>query len=70
LSEDADVTRQAITKHLQALVDAGLVHDRRQGRERIWEIEPKRLDDAREYLDLVSAQWNNALNRLRDFVEE
>ncbi|HEY0466529.1 MAG TPA: metalloregulator ArsR/SmtB family transcription factor, partial [Polyangiaceae bacterium] len=36
LSEGTDVTRQAITKHLRALADAGLVHDTRQGRERIW----------------------------------
>src|SRR5438034_11338273 len=70
LSEDADVTRQAITKHLHALAAAGLVRDRRRGRERIWELEPQRLDEARRYLDHISTQWDAALDRLKALVEE
>jgi DNA-binding transcriptional ArsR family regulator len=70
LSEGADVTRQAITKHLQALADAGLVHDTRQGRERIWELDPRRIEEARRQLDRISAQWDDALERLRAFVEK
>src|SRR5947209_578401 len=70
LSEDAEVTRQAITKHLHALAAAGLVRDRRRGRERIWELEPRRLDEARRYLDQISAQWDAAIDRLKAFVEE
>jgi len=70
LSEGTDVTRQAITKHLQALADAGLVHDTRKGRERIWELRPKRLEKAREHLDHISRQWDAALGRLQDFLRE
>jgi DNA-binding transcriptional ArsR family regulator len=70
LSEDAQVTRQAITKHLHALAAAGLVRATRRGRERIWELEPRRLDEARRYLDQISAQWDAALDRLKAFVEE
>jgi DNA-binding transcriptional ArsR family regulator len=44
LSEGAGVTRQAITKHLHALADAGLAQDSRRGRERIWELDPGRLE--------------------------
>jgi DNA-binding transcriptional ArsR family regulator len=69
LSEHAPVTRQAITKHLQALADAGLVRDSRRGRERIWELEPKRLERARACLDQISAQWDSAIERLKAFVE-
>ncbi|HVZ35951.1 MAG TPA: metalloregulator ArsR/SmtB family transcription factor [Polyangiaceae bacterium] len=69
LSEHAPVTRQAITKHLQALADAGLVRDSRHGRERIWELEPKRLERARACLDQISAQWESAIERLKAFVE-
>src|SRR5690242_234788 len=54
LSEDAPVTRQAITKHLQALADAGLIRDTWRGRERIWEIQPRRLEEARGWLDQIS----------------
>lgn len=70
LSEGTDVTRQAITKHLRALADAGLVHDTRQGRERIWELRPKRIEKAREHLDHISQQWDAALGRLQDFLRE
>ena len=69
LSEGAEVTRQAITKHLHALADAGLVRDLRYGRERIWELEPKRLDVAHRYLDHISEQWDQAIGRLKAFVE-
>lgn len=64
------VTRQAITKHLQVLAGAGLVKDVRRGRERIWEFEAARLDEARRYLDVISRQWDAALGRLKKFVEE
>jgi len=70
LSEGTDVTRQAITKHLRALSDAGLVHDSRQGRERIWELCPKRIEKAREHLAHISQQWDAALGRLQDFLRE
>jgi DNA-binding transcriptional ArsR family regulator len=70
LSEGADVTRQAITKHLRALADAGLVHDTRKGRERIWELRPKRLESARDHLDQISRQWDAALGRLDAFLGE
>jgi DNA-binding transcriptional ArsR family regulator len=69
LSEGAGVTRQAITKHLRAMGDAGLVRDTRRGRERIWELEPKRLEKARRCLDQISADWDSAINRLKVFVE-
>jgi DNA-binding transcriptional ArsR family regulator len=68
LSEGTDVTRQAITKHLRALADAGIVHDTRQGRERIWELRPKRIEKAREHLEQISRQWDAALGRLQDFL--
>lgn len=70
LSEGTDVTRQAITKHLRALADAGLVHDTRKGRERIWELRPKRLEKARDHLDEISRQWDAALSRLATFLRE
>jgi DNA-binding transcriptional ArsR family regulator len=69
LSGKFDVSRQAITKHLEVLAEAGLVRSTRQGRERIWAFEPKRLDDAHHYLERLSHQWDDALERLRAFVE-
>lgn len=70
LSEGSGVTRQAITKHLEALASAGVVQGSRAGRERIWELEPRRLEKARQYLDRISEQWDAAIARLRAFVED
>jgi DNA-binding transcriptional ArsR family regulator len=69
LSEGAGVTRQAVTKHLHVLQDAGLVSGSRRGRLQIWELRPSRLEEARQYLDAVSRQWDRALQRLRELVE-
>lgn len=70
LTEGTRVSRQAITKHLHALAHAGLVRSERAGRERIWELETRRLADARRYLDQISAQWDEAIDRLRALVED
>jgi DNA-binding transcriptional ArsR family regulator len=69
LSQKSEVSRQAISKHLQVLSDAGLVRGNRRGRECIWELEPKRLADAHQYLDRISQKWDEALDRLKRFVE-
>jgi DNA-binding transcriptional ArsR family regulator len=69
LTERSRVSRQAISKHLHVLSKAGLVRSKRRGRERIWELEPKRLVDARDYLARISKQWDDALGRLKSFVE-
>jgi DNA-binding transcriptional ArsR family regulator len=70
LSDGADVTRQAVTKHLHALAGAGLVRARKHGREQIWEFDPARLAMAHRYLDRMSQQWDAALGRLKAFVED
>ena len=64
------MTRQAITKHLRVMQKSGLVRSRRRGRERIWELNLRRLQDVHRHLDLISRQWDNALARLREFVED
>ncbi|WP_257305083.1 ArsR/SmtB family transcription factor [Geothrix campi] len=69
LSGQFAVSRQAITKHLDVLAEAGLVTSSRQGRERIWTFEPKRLEDAHHYLERLSREWDVALGRLKAFVE-
>ena len=70
LTAGTGITRQAVTKHLTVLADAGLAHDSRRGRERIWELDTARLDEARRYLDQIGRQWDEALERLRIFVED
>jgi DNA-binding transcriptional ArsR family regulator len=69
LTAGADVTRQAITKHLNILAGAGLVRDIRVGRERLWEVETRQLEAARRSLENISNQWDDALARLKLAVE-
>ena len=70
LSEGEDVTRQAITRHLATLGEAGLVRNARHGRERVFELDLKRLEKARQYLDQIAAQWDDVAARLKAFVEK
>ena len=58
-----------VPKHLQVLAGARLVRDTRLGRERVWELEPLPLDEARRCLDVISARWDEALARLKAAVE-
>jgi DNA-binding transcriptional ArsR family regulator len=69
LSDGAAVTRQAIVKHLQVLEGSGLVRREKRGREVLYALEARRLEDARAFLDGVSAGWDRALARLRQTVE-
>lgn len=70
LGDGAGVTRQAITKHLHVLADAGLVTATRLGRDSLWQLEPQRLAEARRVLQSISEQWDAALGRLRALVED
>ena len=65
LAEDAPVSRQAITKHLRVLEDAGLVHGVRRGRENLFQLSPRPLDEARDALGELSRAWDQALGRLK-----
>ncbi|HEX7190417.1 MAG TPA: metalloregulator ArsR/SmtB family transcription factor [Thermoanaerobaculia bacterium] len=70
LTEGSDVTRQAVTKHLTVLAEAGLVVDFRRGRERVWELRKRRLEEAGKILDQISQRWDEALVRLQAMLEE
>jgi DNA-binding transcriptional ArsR family regulator len=69
LTAGTAITRQAVTKHLNVLADAGLVRDVKLGRERLWEFEPTRLEVAQRSLDSIAQQWDHALLRLKAMVE-
>jgi DNA-binding transcriptional ArsR family regulator len=70
LTAGSKVTRQAITKHLRVLQHAGIVCCSRRGRESLFEFDPAPILSIQEYLDIVSRQWDNALARLKSYVEK
>jgi DNA-binding transcriptional ArsR family regulator len=69
LTSGTDITRQAITKHLNVLAAAGLVRGVKVGRERLWEFEPTQMEEARRSLEVIARQWDHALARLKLAVE-
>ena len=69
LAQGAEVSRQAIVKHLQVLQDAGIVAPERRGREVLYALDTRRVEDAREFLTAISAGWDRAIGRLRTIVE-
>ena len=70
LTAGSKLTRQAITKHLRVLEGAGIVRCARTGRESRFAFDPRPVEEMREYLASVSAQWDAALGRLRELVEK
>jgi DNA-binding transcriptional ArsR family regulator len=70
LTEGSKLTRQAITKHLRVLESLGIVHSIRTGRENLFEFDPQPINGIKEYLEFVSEQWDQALSRLKSFVED
>jgi DNA-binding transcriptional ArsR family regulator len=69
LTAERPLSRQAVTKHLRVLERAGVVHGTRTGRETRFALDPAALDEARAGLEAISRQWDDALARLRAFVE-
>ena len=70
LTDTTAITRQAVTKHLQVLAQAGLVHDLKQGRERLWQLEPAQIEEARRSLEQIGQQWEQSLAKLKAFIED
>ena len=70
LTAGSRLTRQAITKHLRVLETAGVVRSVRSGRESLFAFDPEPIEEIKKYLDAVSEQWDQALSRLKSFVED
>jgi DNA-binding transcriptional ArsR family regulator len=70
LTAGTRLSRQAVTKHLRVLADAGVVRNVRAGRESLFELEPRSIEEVRNYLDRISKEWDGALARLKGHVEE
>jgi DNA-binding transcriptional ArsR family regulator len=70
LTEGSKLTRQAITKHLRVLERVEVVRSIRAGRESLFQFNPAPIVEMKQYLDQVSGQWDEALGRLKSFVED
>ena len=69
LTAGTDISRQGVTKHLHVLAEAGVVRDVKVGRERLWQLEPARIEEAKRTLEIIGRQWETALGNLKRFAE-
>lgn len=69
LTANTDISRQGVTKHLQVLAAAGVVHDIKLGRERHWQLDPGKIEEAKRTLEVIGREWDIALGKLKAFVE-
>jgi DNA-binding transcriptional ArsR family regulator len=70
LTQGTRLSRQAVTKHLRVLERVRIVHRRREGRESLFTFDPNPVIEMKQYLELVSKQWDLALGRLKKLVED
>lgn len=69
LTAGSRLTRQAVTKHLRVLEIAGVVRSVRAGRQNLFELKPRPMKELKNYLELVSRQWDDTLAKLKTHVE-
>ncbi len=69
LTSGTNITRQAVTKHLRVLADAGLLRDVKVGREHLWQFESNKFEEVLLSLEVIARQWDHALAKLKMTVE-
>lgn len=69
LTANTNISRQAVTKHLQVLSDAGVARDMKSGRQRLWQLDAARLEEAKRTLEVIGREWEIALGKLKAFAE-
>ncbi|WP_436515212.1 ArsR/SmtB family transcription factor [Ekhidna sp. To15] len=68
ISEQFDISRQGVTKHIKTLEDAGLITITSQGRERFCQADPKPLKMVYDWLGFYDKFWDDVLDRLDDHL--
>jgi ArsR family transcriptional regulator, cadmium/lead-responsive transcriptional repressor len=69
LADRVPFSRQAVSKHLAVLEQAGLVSRRKQGREVLYQVETGRLDQATHAMAELAAQWDRRLAAIKRLAE-
>jgi DNA-binding transcriptional ArsR family regulator len=69
LTTNTNISRQAVTKHLHVLSGAGVARDMKVGRQRLWQLDPARIEQAKQSLEVIGRQWELTLGKLKAFAE-
>lgn len=69
ISEHFPMSRTAVSKHLHVLSDAGLVKERKVGRETRYSLQPEPLQEVQQWISYYERFWENKLSILKHYVE-
>lgn len=69
ISEHFPITRTAVSKHLRILTEAGLVTEKKIGRETRYKLQPEGLKELKQWLSFYERFWEDKLAALKNFVE-
>lgn len=69
ISNQFEISRQGITKHIKTLEEAGLVYINTQGRERFCNANPKELQEVNKWLKFYTQFWDNKLTNLGEYLD-
>jgi DNA-binding transcriptional ArsR family regulator len=70
LAEKFDASRQAVSKHIKILNECGLVTTKQIGRERYYQINPKKLKEVAEWIEPFRQMWENRFDRLDKVLQQ
>ena len=70
LAAHFDMQRPSVSEHLKVLKDAGLVSERKSGRQRHYQLEPRPLMELKDWLDPYERFWRDRMKALRDVLNE
>jgi DNA-binding transcriptional ArsR family regulator len=68
IAKEFDITRQAVSLHIQFLNDCGLIVIKQQGRERFCEAKLEKLDEITAWVDQYRKYWDNKLDSLESYL--
>ncbi len=69
ISENFDMSRQAVTLHIKILEECGLIIIKQQGRERYCELKPEKLKEVDEWVSYYRTLWSKKFTSLRNFID-
>lgn len=70
ISNEFDMSRQGVTKHIKTLEEAGLVHINAQGRERFCNANTKPLKEVNKWLKFYEQFWDDSLQNLGNYLDK
>jgi len=70
ISNQFEISRQGVTKHIKTLEDAGLVYIDSQGRERFCNANAKPLIEVNKWLKFYEQFWDDSLQNLGDYLDK